>query len=133
MFLPRTLTAQNEDREVDLNMNSNRNRKLVHPTLLFFSLIICLAFFAGAQSSLAQTTGSATLRGTVKDSQGALVRGATISVVNERTKDERKTITNDDGVYVFSALTPGTYKIKMELQGFKTSEQAGVAVETKPI
>ena len=52
-------SAQNEEREGDLNMNPKRMRKLINPTFLFFSFVICLAFVAGAQSSFAQSSGSA--------------------------------------------------------------------------
>src|SRR6266498_3998241 len=128
--MPRILSARNEDGEVDFNMNPKRRRKLIHPTFLFFSFVICLAFVAGAPSSFAQTSGSATLRGAVRDPRGAFVPGATVTLINEATKDERKTTTNDDGGYAFSALTPGTYTIKVEASGFKTSEQSGIAIET---
>jgi hypothetical protein len=111
-------------------MKLERKRRHIHPTLLFFSLVACLALLAGAQSASAQTTGSATLRGTVKDPQGAVIRGAAVTLINERTKGERKATTNDEGGYVFPALIPGNYTIKVEAQGFKTVETPGVAVET---
>src|SRR5436305_9798371 len=127
-MLLRILSAQKEDRK--LNMNQTRKRRRIHPTFLFFSLVLCLSFIVGAQLSFAQTTGSATLRRTVKDPQGAVLPGATVTLTNERTKDERKTVTSDEGGYVFSALTPATYSVKVEAQGFKTAEQTSVAVET---
>ncbi len=111
-------------------MNLERKRKLIRPTFLFFGFVICLVFVTGAQSSFAQSIGSATLRGTVRDQQGAAVRDATITLTNERTKDERKATTNDEGRYLFSALTPGSYGIKVEARGFKTAEQSGIALET---
>src|SRR6266508_255234 len=130
----RILSAQNEDREVASNMNPKCRRKLIDPTFLFFSFffsfVICLAFVAGAQSSFAQSIGGATLRGTVKDPRGAVVPNASVTLIDERTKGERKTTANDEGVYVFSAVTPSTYTIKVEAQGFKTAEQSGLAVET---
>ena len=100
------------------------------PALRFFSMIVCLAIVGCAQAIFAQTTGSATLRGTVKDPQGAIIRGATVTLTNTRTNDERKVTTNDDGAYVFAAVTPGDYSMKVEAPGFKTSELAHVAVET---
>jgi len=109
---------------------ANNPQRHFHSTLLFLALLVCLAFLAGAPSVPAQGTGSATLRGTVKDPKGAVVPSATVTVINERTKDERKTTTNDEGVYVFTALTPGNYTVKVEAQGFKTAEQSGVALET---
>jgi hypothetical protein len=94
----------------------------------FFGTVICLAVFAMA--AFAQTTGSSTLRGTVKDPQGAIVRDASVTLMNERTKDERKAKTNDDGAFVFAAVSPGDYTLKVEASGFKTSELPHIPVET---
>lgn len=95
-----------------------------------FGLVICLTLVAGAQSVSGQTTGSATLRGVVKDPQGAIVRGATVTITNERTKDERKATTSDDGTYVFASVTPGEYTLRVEAAGFKATEKTKLAVET---
>jgi Carboxypeptidase regulatory-like domain/TonB-dependent Receptor Plug Domain len=111
-------------------MSLNSKRTVNHPMHLFFGLLMCLVLVASAQSAFGQSTGSATLRGTVKDPQGAIVRGAMITVTNERTKDERKATTNDEGVFVFSALTPGDYTLKVESPGFKTAERSHVSLET---
>jgi Carboxypeptidase regulatory-like domain/TonB-dependent Receptor Plug Domain len=100
------------------------------PALRFFSMIVCLAIVGCAQSIFAQTTGSATLRGTVKDPSGAIIRGATVTLTNLRTKDERKVTTNDDGNFVFAAVTPGEHSVKVEAPGFKTSELTSVGIET---
>ena len=100
------------------------------PILRTLVTVICLAMFATGYSAIAQTTGSATLRGTVKDPQGAYVRNATVTIINERTKDDRKTTSGDDGVYVFASVTPGTYTLRVEATGFKTSEKTKVAIET---
>jgi len=91
-------------------------------------MAICLVIVASA-SVFGQTTGSATLRGTVKDPQGAIINKATVTVTNDRTKDERKTVTSDEGVYVFSALAPGEYTLRVEAPGFKSVE-THVMVET---
>ena len=68
---------------------ANNPQRYFHSTLLFLALLVCLAFLAGAPSVPAQGTGSATLRGTVKDPKGAVVPSAAVTVINERTKDER--------------------------------------------
>jgi len=127
-MLLRKLSAPKEDKR--LNMNQDHKRKRIRPTFLFFSFVICLSLIVGAQSAFAQTTGSATLRGTIKDQTGAVLPGATVTLINERTKEDRKTTTNDDGTYVFSAVSPGIYVVKVEAQGFKTAEQSNVSVET---
>jgi hypothetical protein len=110
-----------------MNLNLKGKRKLIRPTFLFFSFVLCLAFLGGAQSSFAQT-GSATLRGTVRDPQGAVVPGVTVTLTSERTKAERKVTANEDGGYVFSALNADLYTLKVEGQGFKTAQQTGLSL-----
>ncbi|MBI3652811.1 MAG: carboxypeptidase regulatory-like domain-containing protein [Acidobacteria bacterium] len=93
------------------------------PSLIFFSTLLL-----ATGSAYGQTTQSATLRGTVKDPSGAVISNASVSVISERTKSERKVKTNDEGGYVFNALTPDTYTLKVEIQGFKTSQQTGISL-----
>ena len=95
---------------------------------LFAAFVLCVTALAVTAS--AQVTGSATLRGTLKDPKGAVVPNATVTLVNEATQAERKTTSNDEGQYVFTAVIPGTYTLKVESSGFKTVSQSGVAVET---
>src|SRR5882724_190791 len=89
--------------------------------LLFkLSLVGVLVLF-GAFNVLAQTTGSATVRGIIKDPKGAVISGAAITLTNEGTRDERKSTTNGDGIYVFSSVSPGAYTLKIESENFKTA------------
>jgi Carboxypeptidase regulatory-like domain len=69
--------------------------------------------------AFAQTLG--TITGEVKDSTGAVVPGATVTVVNKATNATRTTQSNDVGLYDFPALPPGLYTVSSELQGFKTA------------
>jgi hypothetical protein len=92
----------------------------------FCSLIFMTVLVAGV--AYGQTTGSASLRGTVKDPNGAVIPNATVTLINERTKSERKVKTSEEGGFVFNALTPDIYTIKVENQGFKTSQQTGIAL-----
>jgi hypothetical protein len=93
---------------------------------LFAAFVLC----GLAVTASAQVTGSATLRGTLKDPKGAVVPNATVTLINQANQAERKTSSNDEGQYVFTAVIPGTYTIKVEASGFKTVSQSGVAVET---
>ena len=102
----------------------------LYATLIVSVFVLSLTILANVQPVMAQSTGSATLRGTVKDPQGAIIRGATVTLMNDRTKGERQTKTSEDGSYTFTALSPGTYTLKVELQGFKTSVQSDLAIET---
>src|SRR5262245_34906072 len=96
------------------------------PVFTVFAPALALCLCLLASGTLAQTTGSATLRGTVKDENGAVVAKASVSIVNEATKVERKTTTNQDGIYVLTTILPGTYSIKVEGAGFKKAEQTGL-------
>ena len=96
---------------------------------VFLRALLSVALvFAAAIATVAQTTGNATLRGTVKDPQGAVVAKAPVTLINEATRGERKTTSNDEGLYQFSSLTPGTYTIKVESTGFKIAEQTGIVI-----
>lgn len=79
-------------------------------------------------SVLAQTTGTATLRGTVKDPAGLVVPGADVALTSEATGDTRSTISNDQGAFLFASLRPGGYVLNVAMPGFKTHEQSGILV-----
>ena len=89
-------------------------------------MLLALLLLLGSSSVLAQTTGSGTVRGVVKDPKGAVIGNASVTLINESTGDERKTNTSADGIYVFSSVAVGKYKLKVEGPNFKTSEQSGI-------
>ena len=101
-----------------------------YATIVLSVFVFSLTMLASVHPAFSQTTGSATLRGTVKDPQGAVVPGATITLVKEGTKEERKTKSSEDGTYTFSALSPGVYTMRAEMQGFKTSVKSNLNIET---
>ena len=72
------------------------------------------------------TTGS--LSGTAVDPQGAVVAGATVTVVNNSTSAERTAISNSAGLFDFQALQPGTYTITVEATGFRRAVARDVVV-----
>lgn len=109
---------------------SGNKLRVFHFGPLFAAFVLGVAVLITATPALGQGTGSATLRGVVKDQKGAVVPKATVTLSNERTKDERTLATNDEGIYVFNALTPGDYRMKVEASGFKTLTQSAINVET---
>jgi hypothetical protein len=82
-------------------------------------LFVVLLLVAGPVS--AQTLG--TITGEVKDASGAIIPGAIVTATNTGTNAAREMPSNEAGAYTFSALPPGPYVVKSELQGFKTVEQ----------
>ena len=71
-----------------------------------------------AQVGFGQTFGS--IGGETRDSSGAIVAGATVTVVNSGTNATRTVSTNDAGEYSFPSLPPGLYSVKVEKTGFKS-------------
>src|ERR1051326_1035941 len=80
---------------------------------------VCLMFTLSAMGYAQNTSGSIT--GVVQDASGAVIPGATVTLINqEQAQTARTTITNEAGVYLFSALPAATYTVTVELPGFKT-------------
>jgi hypothetical protein len=84
---------------------------------IFFVTLVWLGMSLSGGSALAQYRAS--LQGTVTDPQGGVVPGATVILTDTETNRTLETITNESGVYVFTALAARTYSLSVELQGFK--------------
>jgi len=63
------------------------------------------------------------LSGSVTDPQGKVISGATVTLTNTSTNVSREIKTGDNGSFVFTQMTPGTYTLKVEAKGFKTNIQ----------
>jgi len=74
-------------------------------------------------------TPSGEISGTVVDSSGLPVPGVTVTLTNRATNVVRVVQTNEVGLYVISAIPPGTYDLKAELTGFRTVEKQGLVVQ----
>jgi Carboxypeptidase regulatory-like domain/TonB dependent receptor len=81
------------------------------------ALFAAVALLGMSASAFAQGAG-AVIEGTVVDSQGAVLPGATLTLRNTDTGFTRTAVTEGDGRYRFAELPPGPYQIKAELQGF---------------
>jgi len=70
------------------------------------------------------------LSGTLKDQSGAVVSGATITLVNTALKSEYKAVSNGQGFYSFPTLPVGHYDLTIEATGFKTQKKTNLTVDT---
>ena len=77
----------------------------------------------------AQLANTTSIVGTVADSGGALVAGASVRAVNTATSDSYRTSTNADGFYRFEFVKIGTYTVTVEHAGFSTVNQSGIIVD----
>ena len=66
--------------------------------------------------------------GNVKDTQGAVVPGATVTLLNTGTNLKRETVTDAEGTYNFVNVLAGSYDVKIALQGFREAVRTGVPV-----
>ncbi|MGH9779160.1 MAG: carboxypeptidase-like regulatory domain-containing protein, partial [Candidatus Acidiferrales bacterium] len=76
---------------------------------------------------MAQTTVG-TISGTVTDPTGAVVPGATVTLVHEATGVTREATSNEQGGFVFDRARVGTYTLRITMSGFKVHEQRNLEV-----
>src|SRR5258705_4017051 len=82
--------------------------------------LLCLMAVIGLRAAPAWAQSTATVEGTVVDSQNAAIPGATVVVSNSATGLSRTIVTDASGSYVAASLPPGTYQIEVTLAGFGT-------------
>ena len=93
------------------------NRKAI--TIAALLLTLCCVGSAWAQT----ITGR--ISGTVTDSAGSAVPGATIIITNEATQQSRNAMADSNGFYVATNLSVGNYSLSVEHQGFKKTKKTG--------
>ena len=89
--------------------------------------VLCLIAVSGEDLS-AQQAG-ALLTGTVKDSTGAVIAGAKVTLKNSDTNVGRTIDSNKDGDYLFPQVSIGTYELEVDQQGFKKYVRKGIKLE----
>jgi hypothetical protein len=88
---------------------------------------LAIAVLLGGGRAFAQTSMGA-VSGTVTDSSGATVPGATVTLVNPATNIHSERVTNSAGHYAFVNVRPGTYTLTVELAGFNKAQIAVFSV-----
>src|SRR5579863_2691341 len=92
-------------------------------SLLKATLLVSLAALAFAQSE------RGTITGTVHDQSGALVPAASVTITNMATNVAVHVTTNDAGEFTIPNLSPGSYLVRVEKQGFRPSEEKGLTLD----
>src|SRR3954451_14387344 len=97
---------------------------------MFLRRVLCLsALSLGILSlPLAAQEARGTLLGRVTDASDSLIVGAKVEALNVDTGVHFTSLTNRTGDYIFPLLVPGTYTVKVEHPGFKTSTRSGIIV-----
>lgn len=89
-------------------------------------LFACLAAFVFVSSLSFGQQLTGTLTGTTRDTTGAVVANAKVTMVNQLNGDTRTTVSNESGYFTITAVQPGTYTVSVEAPGFKVWKQVGI-------
>ena len=95
------------------------NAKSTLTIAVLVSMSLTAVVTAGAQ----ELGGAGTIQGTVKDPTGAVMRAATVTLVNPVSGLRRETTTDEVGKFLFRNLPPNPYHVTVSAQGFETLGQ----------
>ncbi|HEV2221890.1 MAG TPA: carboxypeptidase-like regulatory domain-containing protein [Candidatus Acidoferrales bacterium] len=96
---------------------------------LFVVVGSALAGLWGVAAARAQSSIAGTIVGTVKDTSGAVIPGASVDVLSVATGTTFSTTTGTDGRYTLANARPGQYTIQVTAKGFRPYKQESVIVE----
>src|SRR5665213_1616088 len=90
------------------------------------ALAVLLALFVPVL--MAQSSGTSALAGTVTDPSGAAIPNVMVTITNNGTGQTRTSTTGSDGIYRFTLLPPGDYKVRFVANGFKAAEVSSMVL-----
>jgi predicted porin len=105
-------------------MNSRFTRRILAVLLLAGFAVVFLC----PSTTQAQTAATGAITGTVTDPSGGAVANVWVTATNKGTSQARREKTGADGVYKFSLLPPGDYRVKFTATGSKTADIESVTV-----
>jgi hypothetical protein len=92
-----------------------------------YGILLLLLLFSCSECVYSQTL-HATLRGQLTAKNGTLLPNARIQAINEETLDRRLALSGKEGEYALPMLSPGSYRIEVELSGFQKYINQGIRV-----
>jgi hypothetical protein len=96
---------------------------------LFGTILCCILF---APTLVSAQTATTSLRGVIKDPSGALVPGASITLVNNANGTTLSATAGSTGFYVFSQIPPAHYSIKVAASGFASQTKTAELLVNQP-
>ncbi|HEX3662780.1 MAG TPA: TonB-dependent receptor [Acidobacteriaceae bacterium] len=94
-------------------------------SLAFLAIVLLLV--PGIPSAFGQA-GRGSISGTITDPSGAIVPGASVTLLNSSTGVAQHAMTTSAGLYTFISLNPGTYQVTASQSGFTTAQRENVTV-----
>ncbi len=96
----------------------------------FGALLLLLVLLTAGM--LAQNISSS-VKGVVVDPSGAVIGGASLTLTNQATATTFNTKSDDGGAFTFTNVLPGSYSLKVEANGFRSTTLTDVAVQASQI
>jgi hypothetical protein len=90
--------------------------------------MVLAALLAMTLPAAAQVTAEGSIRGVVKDEQGGVLPGVTVSVKSPQAPTPVTATTDGEGNYRLQNVLPGEYVLTAELEGFSRVAQAGIVI-----
>ncbi|MDQ6677326.1 MAG: carboxypeptidase-like regulatory domain-containing protein, partial [Acidobacteriota bacterium] len=90
--------------------------------------VLWLACFAFSSLALFAQSERGTITGAVRDSSGAVISDAKVTVINTATNVANALTTNESGEFTVPSLPAGLYNIRVEKQGFRPSEERALTL-----
>jgi Carboxypeptidase regulatory-like domain len=111
-------------------MRLSGGQMLVFRYRLSVAAIAALAFLISPTSrAFAQYHVNGTITGTITDTSGAVVPDAEVKLINPATGVSISTKTNNAGVYIFADVSPASYTVTVQKQGFDTCQGTDVLLQ----
>src|SRR5579862_2278105 len=124
------MAKQTVERNIRNTNRKNGKRKEYGLVLWCVALLLASCIFGSA--ALAQVLYGS-LTGTITDPSGAAVGGAKVGALNVETGVVQEGVTDLNGIYRFSALLPGVYKVTVTMAGFDTQVTQNVRLEANEV
>jgi len=90
--------------------------------------VLTLALTAVLAAPAHAQVDTGTISGTVKDEQGGVLPGATVTITHEGQALTLTTVTREDGTYIFTPIRTGPYVVEIEFPGFSKGVRRGITV-----
>lgn len=95
----------------------------------FLLALVALSILSVLGSKCLAQGSSATVTGVISDSSGAVIPKTRVVITNVGTNISHEAETGSAGEYTIPLLTPGEYRIKVDIQGFKAIVQSGITLQ----
>jgi len=113
-------SEKNDDRRLNNLVNFKKATSLVAVLVVFV--------FAFANTMCVAQTVTGRILGTIRDSQGAVVPGVSVTAKNLETGAERTVVSNESGGYSITSVPAGSYEVTAVLAGFQKEVRSGVTL-----